>query len=107
MLYLNILLLVAIVCFIVDISGIVASLKSVLAKKIKKPAEFIVLKPFDCSLCMSFWAGLIYILVIHQFTIVNFAYICLLSMISSKITDILHLFTDTLEFLINKFSKLL
>jgi len=67
------LLLIAFICvFIVDISGAIDSLKSaikwVITKGVMKDSNY-TLKPFDCSLCCTFWASLIYLLVIGQLTI--------------------------------------
>jgi len=59
------LILAAIVAFIVDYSGIVLSLQklvNVILYKGKANPGNISLKPFSCSLCMSFWTVLIYAL---------------------------------------------
>ena len=86
---LNLLLIAACVTLIVDISGIVDSIKYLIGKKlnIKNYLE-IKLKPFDCSFCMNFWVGLIYIC-ICEFTLLNLFYILILSCFTSVIKDLI------------------
>lgn len=50
------------VCFIVDYSGFVPALKPKI-NKILHREEGVILKPFDCSLCMTFWSCLVYWLI--------------------------------------------
>ena len=71
MVLINLTLITAIVVFIVDISGAVDSLKSglkwILTKGKMKNSDY-QLKPLDCSLCMTFWSGIIYLLITNNFT---------------------------------------
>ena len=78
----NLILIQWIVVFIIDISGVVDNLKSLLMKILTKgkiDSNNYRLKPFDCSLCTTFWVGLIYLLCTSQFTIAYIAFICVLS----------------------------
>lgn len=72
MVILNLFLIALICVFIVDISGAIDSLKSglkwLLTKGKMKDSNY-RLKPIDCSLCCTFWASMIYLLVIGQFTL--------------------------------------
>lgn len=43
--------------------------------QIKRPMS---IKPFSCSLCMTFWLSLIYIIVVNQFSVWMVLYILLL-----------------------------
>ena len=77
------LFLIAVICvFIVDISGAIDSLKSgikwLLTNGKMKNSNY-DLKPLSCSLCMTFWSGLIYLLVTSNFTLMYVAIVCLLS----------------------------
>lgn len=101
--YLNILLLAIVTIFIVDISGIIETLKDYLGKWLK----IIVgrLRPLDCSLCMTFWVCLIYAICVGAFSIPMLAYISLLSFLSMRIGDLLRLADDILSALINKITK--
>ena len=72
--------------------------------KIKKPIQ---LKPFNCSVCMSFWTNLAYIIVTNQFSILMILYILVLSwttpIISSILTLVKNLFLKTIDTIANKF----
>ena len=72
--------------------------------KIKKPLDW---KPFNCSVCMSFWTNLAYIIVTNQFSILMILYILTLSwgtpIISSILTLVKNLFLKTIDTIANKF----
>ena len=72
--------------------------------KIKKPIQ---LKPCSCSVCMSFWTNLAYIIVTNQFSILMVLYILVLSwgtpIISSILTLVKNLFLKTINTIANKF----
>ena len=72
--------------------------------KIKKPIQ---LKPFNCSVCMSFWTNLAYIIVTNQFSILMVLYILVLSwstpIISSILTLVKNLFLKFINTIANKF----
>lgn len=72
--------------------------------KIKKPLEW---KPFNCSVCMSFWTNLAYIIVTNQFSILMVLYILVLSwgtpIISSILTLVKNLFLKFINTIANKF----
>lgn len=78
----NLILIQWIVVFIVDISGVMDNIKSLIMKILTKgkiDSNNYRLKPIDCSLCSTFWIGLIYLLCTSQFTIPYIALVCLLS----------------------------
>lgn len=57
---------------ILDISGFMDSLKSGLKRLVTRGRMAdpnYSLKPFDCSFCMTFWTGLVYLLVTHSFSL--------------------------------------
>ena len=72
--------------------------------KIKKPIQ---LKPFNCSVCMSFWTNLAYIIITNQFSILMILYILVLSwttpIISSILTLVKNLFLKFINTIANKF----
>ena len=72
--------------------------------KIKKPLDW---KPFNCSVCMSFWTNLAYIIVTNQFSILMVLYILVLSwttpIISSILTLVKNLFLKLINTIANKF----
>ena len=98
---LDLFLIQLIVVFIVNISGAIDSLKYGISKLLTKGkigTDNWDLKPFDCSLCVTFWSGMIYLVCVHQFTIPMIAYVCLLA----ATTDITGDIFSTLKSLIAK-----
>lgn len=70
----NILLIAWIAVAVVDLSGAVDSLKAGVAGWMTRhgratDAAALRLKPLDCSLCVTFWAGLVYLAVAGCFTL--------------------------------------
>lgn len=110
MVLINLILISAIVVFIVDISGAVDSLKSglkwILTKGKMNNSDY-SLKPIDCSLCMSFWSGIIYLLVINEFTLPYLAFVCLLACFSGIIKSSILLVEDVFNKIIQLIDKLL
>lgn len=96
MIFLELLVITVIVCYIVDITGIVDSIKSALKSWLKIKGD-VHLKPFDCSLCMTHWISLIYVLLNNIITpfIFIYGYILFLSCNAHNITLFLQ-FTDEL-----------
>ena len=97
---LELLLLTVIVCFVVDISGFIDTIKNLIWKWVfngKREYREFRLKPLDCSLCMSFWIGIIWIS-IFEFTLFNLLFVCLFAMMSEEITQIL----STIKYLIHR-----
>ena len=90
---------------IIDLSGIITDLKLLISKwltKDKIATTNFRIKPFDCSFCMTFWTGLIYTLVIGQFTLVNLLIILLLAFFTEPIKQSLLLIKDLLIKMIDK-----
>lgn len=81
---LDLFLITIIICFIIDISGIIESIEWWLSKWLKVNCK--IPKPFSCSLCMTFWVGLIWIS-IFDFTLLNFVYVCLFATLSEQISN--------------------
>lgn len=106
----DLILISTIVVFIVDISGAIDSLKSglkwILTKGKMKNSDY-RLKPIDCSLCMTFWSGIIYLLVVQQFTLPYLAFVCLLACFSGIIKSTILLVEDILVKIIQVFYKFL
>lgn len=101
--YLNITLLAVVVVFVVDISGIVETLKEGIGKLLKIKVGR--LRPFDCSLCMVWWSCLIYALCVGAFSIPMIAYISLLALLSLRIADTLRLVSDIIGAIVERISK--
>ena len=93
-------LLIAIICvIIIDLSGITDSIKSALKRIVTKGRMSdpnYSLKPIDCSFCITFWTGLIYMLITHSLTLWMTAYLLCICVMTPVIKDILILIKETL-----------
>ena len=78
MIYLELLALAFIVVYIVDETGIVDSFKAFIKKWLDTKSD-ISLKPLDCSLCMTHWVCLVYVLIFGSLDIFVYLYILFLS----------------------------
>ena len=81
-----------------------STIKSILTKgKFRNPIQ---IKPFSCSVCMSFWTNLIYIIIMGKFSIFMIGYILVLSwstpIINSIFTLLKNLFIKLTNTLANK-----
>lgn len=90
------------IVFLIDMSGGVDSLKAALGRWLGIKGA-ITLKPFDCSLCLTHWTGLIYLLCSGQLTLLAYMVVCLLALgttiterLLTKITYLLNRFIDWL-----------
>ena len=107
----NLFILTCIIVFIIDLSGFVDEMVKRLYYKYIKVGDYHTLipklKPFTCSLCLTFWAGITYLLITSQFNILMIGYVCLLAFLSPIIGDILVMIKDVLNKVINLIYKLI
>lgn len=99
--YIDLLLVALITIYIVDISGFTESWRSALAK-ILKVSALKPLKPFDCSLCMTWWVCLIYALCVGQISLGTIAFSALLSHLSNPIGGFMIFIRECCNWVINK-----
>lgn len=89
---------IAVICVcVIDISGFVNSLKSFITRILtngKLSSSNFTLKPFDCSLCMTFWSGLIYLFVVNNVSILNIMILLLISISTPLIQDVIRTMID-------------
>ena len=107
MTYIHLLLIGAIWVFILDISGAWEEMTSIISGwltggAIKRP---FYIKPFGCSLCMTFWTSIIYLLVSHDLTIYTLAFGCFVSFLTPRIKDVLITIDTLLAKLINLINR--
>lgn len=101
----DLILIQLIIVFIIDLSGAAESFKLFISKILTKgkiQTTNFDLKPFTCSLCMTWWTGLIYLLICHSFIIPYIALVALLSYLTPLSSSILLLIKDLAIFLVNK-----
>lgn len=102
---LNLLYITLIVVFIIDHSGIIDTIKGALGKWLRCRVER--LKPFDCSLCMTWWSGLLYIVIAEHFTLGNIVAVALFALMADKVAEAISLMRDITTKAINTIYKLL
>lgn len=105
----NLLLIQLIVVFIVDLSGIVDTLKQFIWRKWIKVGDWrlIRLKPVDCSLCSTWWCCIIYLLITGNLNLITILVSAVLAFLASTAGDFLTLIKDTITKIITKLYELL
>ena len=103
MIYSNLILIQIIIVYLLDLSGGMTSIKQMIWKwlhpnRIYQPFSF---KPFDCSLCMTWWVGLIYIIAAGEFSIYTLLCVAMVSALSTPIGNIITLMRELLTAGIN------
>ena len=89
-----------IVVIIVDISGFVDSVKTLIGKVLH--INNVSLKPIDCSFCLNFWVSMAYLVITNELTITAIMVTLLLSTMTPIIKDAIYLIRDLIGKAINK-----
>lgn len=101
--YLQLLLVASVTIYIVDLSGFTDSWRKALARRMHiNEANLRPLKPFDCSLCMTWWVCLIYALIKSQLSLPVIAYSALLSFLSVPIGQAMIFIREWLSWITDK-----
>lgn len=113
MIYTDILCIATIAVFIIDCSGVIDAIKGAIAPLLTKylgikiTPDRLRIKPFDCSLCSTFWAGVIYLLVVGAFTIPNLLYVCMCAYCTIIIKSAIELADEAISTILYMANKLL
>ena len=102
---LNLLLIAVIAVIVVDLTDFVDFIKSAVSYILtggKSKNSNYRLKPFDCSLCTTFWLSIIYLLVIGKLSIPTLAISLVIAYLTPVIKMVFELFTALLETLITR-----
>ena len=83
-----------IVCFIIDLSGVIQSIETGLSKRLH--FKCVIPKPFSCSLCSGWWINLIYLIAVHQFTLPYIVFVAMVSFFSKNISGFLRWIQESL-----------
>lgn len=67
--------------------------------KLRKP---FYVKPFCCSLCMTWWSGVVYLLLTHSVSLLTLGYVLGLAFFTPTIKDVLLLVRDMLAKAVNE-----
>ena len=94
-------LITLIVVYLVDLSGGVSSLKQFIWKhcldgKGRYPYSF-RLRPLDCSLCLTWWTGLVYLWITQEFSLENVALVAMFSYFTSQLASLLRLVSEMIN----------
>lgn len=94
-------LITLIIVYLVDLSGGVGSLKQFIWKccldgKGKYPYSF-RLRPLDCSLCLTWWTGLVYLWITQKFGLESVALVAMFSYFSSQLAFLLRLVSEMIN----------
>lgn len=104
-------IIACIVCFIIDVSGFVQSMKRLYLRrfwKMKNPdISSLSWKPFDCSLCSTWWSCLLYIIIAGRLTLIYILVAAMLAMISSNISGFMLCIKDFLAAVECRIQKLI
>lgn len=92
--YTDILFLTLIVVFIVDASGFTDSWLDALSRWLKHRVNSF--KPFSCSLCMTWWSGIVYLIATGRFCLPLIAYVAGLAFLSGTISDLFIFIRETI-----------
>lgn len=104
MIYINILLIAVIVVIVIDITDFIDNIKKLISSILTKGKitnSDYQLKPIDCSLCMTFWIGLIYLIIYNQLTLLNVSILLLIAVSTPIINDVIRLLQDIITKIIN------
>lgn len=110
---LDMVMISVIVCFIVDVSGVMDDIRRMVARFIGRKTGLkpdwreLKLKPIGCSLCSVWWTCIAYILFKDCLSIENVFYAAVLSLLSSNISGFLFSVKDALSSIGTLFKKLL
>jgi len=111
--WLNIFLIAIILVIITDLSGIVEYIKSHLYFRLRGTYDYPpswdtpIIHLMSCSLCQTWWVGLVYLIVIGQVTIPAIAYLLAIAYLTTTIKDIIVFIKEVLTKAIDKMFKML
>lgn len=88
-------ILTTVVVFIVDLSGVVDDFKRRLSRWIAAPVDRV--KPFDCSLCVTWWSGLAYLLIAGAFNLRGLLAVTLCALLARPLGSALRMGVYLLE----------
>ena len=93
----ELLLITLMIVYIVDISGAIEEMVEPMLARILKVKRVKLKKPWSCSRCLTFWVGMIYLLVTWTISIPYMAYVCLLSMLTPFFNNLLLMLYEKLN----------
>lgn len=109
MIVLDLLIIAVCIVLIIDIADFRTTIKQIVAfflsKYLKINVKYYDLKFEVCCLCLVFWIGILYLIYISQFTLVNIMVLLLIACSTPLIKDVFYLVFDTIQTIISKLSN--
>lgn len=96
----NLILIQLIVVIIIDISGIVQSVESTIARALKLKNVSIHL--IECSFCINHWVGLLYLLLTGSLSLETYCFVLILSFFTTVTKELMYCVRDNIIKVINK-----
>ena len=103
----NLFLIGFISVFIIDYSGFIEEADKILTKVLKSKFPLHIPKPFSCSLCTTFWVGLIYLLVAGKFSLAFVAILGMVCILTPEILSIIYFAKDFINMVFDEIEKFL
>lgn len=105
--YVKILLTAWLVVFVVDLSGFTQTWKAALGRWLHVESSKLRCKPFDCSLCMTWWVTLMVVLLDGQLSFITTAFCALCALFSDVLATTTTFVKDAILGALDAFYKLL
>lgn len=96
----NTIFIMLICVLVIDHTDFIDHIKSTLSRLLTKGninSSDYHLKPFDCSLCMTFWLNLIYIIATKNFTLGNTVLILTLAVLTPVVASLISIIFNILN----------
>lgn len=103
--YLDVVLIQILICFIIDLSGFIQEMESALSKWLH--FKCVIPKPFSCSLCMGWWTNLVFLLVTGQFSLILVVFVAIISFASKNISGFIRWISELLVKIENLLYKII
>ena len=107
---LKILMIQIIMVLVIDISGFCDEIKIMLSKLLTKgkiATSNYNIKPFFCSTCMTWWCGLVYLIIAQEVSLFTIAFTLFVACMSPITKDLYYMIYDTIEKIIRTINNFL
>ena len=105
--YVKILLTAWLVVFVVDLSGFTQTWKATLGRWLHVEPGNLRCKPFDCSLCMTWWVTLLVVILAGRLSFVTVGFCALCALFSDVLATTTTFVKDAILGALDAFYKLL
>ena len=92
--------------FVLDYAGFVNELERYFGVFSRSKAPKKIPKPFSCSLCMTFWTGIVYLLIINQLSFLNLFFVVINCSLTKVYLHIIYTVRDFIDRILCLFDKL-